>query len=87
MNEARVITDLRKVRSLPTRAVRRCVLVGEFICCGEGRSALVLPRGGGIPAGGPVRGSAPAQSPVADRASEADRAGRPRVPDRGGHAW
>jgi hypothetical protein len=40
---ARSTTGTRSVWTLPSRAVRRCILIGQFIGCGEARSALVSP--------------------------------------------
>jgi len=44
MNLPSGTTDGRSIWSIPTRAMRRCVTIGQFICCGEARSALVPPR-------------------------------------------
>jgi len=43
MERTRVV-DGGSVWGLPTRAVRRCIVIGRFIRCGEARSALVPPR-------------------------------------------
>jgi hypothetical protein len=43
MMMARSTTGTRSVWTLPARAVRRCILIGQFIGCGEARSALVSP--------------------------------------------
>jgi hypothetical protein len=44
MNVARLATGIRSVCGLPSRAVRRCIAISQFISCGEARSALVSAR-------------------------------------------
>lgn len=43
MNVARLSPEVPSIWSAPIRAVRTIVVIGQFICCGEGRSALMLP--------------------------------------------